>query len=180
MSDDEILDFQTRVANSIVAKLNCARVTSPVTDAIELLLHRLVDGGNSLRLLRDKAQHRFEFDGALILRGNYDTMLQALYILQSPATRDARAQLYLDFFWVEKVNSIALFDRSPTGLGKHVAQSPRRAAVEPAIQAEFQRVQGQFTNSKGRLRAHWYEGQLDTLAKALGLEAEYTIMQRQL
>ena len=180
MNDAEILDFQARTANAIVAKLNAARRDSPVSTAIDLLLGRIVGAANSLRVLRERAPHDFGFDGAMILRGIYDAMLQALYILVDPVHRTERAQLYLDFFWVEKKKAIQLFDKSPTALGKRISESPQRASVEPAIEQEIERVRPSFENAKGKLRNHWYDGSLRDLAKAVGFEAEYELLQKHL
>lgn len=180
MTDDQILDFQANTANGIVARLNKARQNGPVTEAIELLLGRIVGAGNSLLVLRDKSPHNFIFDGAMVLRGVYDAMLQALYILKDASARNERARLYLDYFWVEKKSTLELLDRNPTQFAKRISQSPRRTNAEPAIESEYQRVLPQFQNKKGKPRDHWYEGNLRDLARSVGLEPEYEILQRQL
>ena len=82
MSDDEILEAQRRIANGIVTKINAVPKPCEVTEAIELLLTRIVGAGTSLIALRKDAPHDFAFDGAMILRGIYDAMLQALFILE--------------------------------------------------------------------------------------------------
>jgi hypothetical protein len=105
-------------------------------------------------------------------------MLQALYILVDQTRRDERAQLYLDFFWIEKEKAIELYDKSPTYLGKRMSQSPRRGNAEVAIQREIQRVRPKFANSKGKPRNHWYEGDLRVLARAVGIETEYELFQK--
>jgi hypothetical protein len=180
MDDDQILDFWAAKGNAIVAKLKQVRQDTPVTAAIELLLGRIVGAGNSLRVLGEHAPHAFAFDGAMILRGIYDAMLQALYILVDAGRRTERAELYLDFFWIDKKNEIELFDKSPTVLGKRISTSPRRASVGPAIEEEIQRVHPRFENAKGKLRNHWYDGNLRDLAKAVELEAEYELLQKHL
>ena len=52
MTDDQLLEFLGSTANGIVKKLNGERRESNVTTAIELLLHRIVGAGDSLRVLR--------------------------------------------------------------------------------------------------------------------------------
>lgn len=127
MTEDQLLEIQATAANAIVRRLNAARREGPVTVAIELLLGRIVGAGNSLRVLREHSPHDFVFDGAMILRGIYDAMLQALFILIDASRREDRARQYLDYRWVEKQNAIHLFDRSPTYVGRRVSESPRRA-----------------------------------------------------
>ncbi|NQU21375.1 MAG: hypothetical protein HQ567_08840 [Candidatus Nealsonbacteria bacterium] len=180
MDDEQILEFQANTANGIVCRLNASRRDTAVTRAIELLLGRIVGAGNSLRVLHNHAPHEFDFDGAMILRGIYDAMLQALFILHDPAKRDERAQDYLDFYWVEKEKTIGLFDGNRTYLSRRISQSARRPSAEPAIKQEIQRVRPRFENSNGRLRNHWYKGSLRELAGAVGFEAEYEILQQQL
>lgn len=181
MTDDEMLEFRARTANAIVKKLKDARRESPVTIAIELLLNRIIGSGNSLRVLREHAPHEFTFDGAMILRGIYDTMLQALFILADPQHQETRAVQYLDYFWVEKHKAIHLFDNSDTYLGHRISNSPRRANTEPAIEQEFQKVRQKYeVGKKGKLRDHWYEGSLCDLAKDVGVGSEYDILQKQL
>ncbi len=181
MSDDEILNVQQRIADQITAKLNAARQETIVTKVIELLLTRIVFAGKSIQSLQEHAPHDFLFDSAMILRGIYDAMLQALYILHDPACREERAKLYLDFRWVEKIKFIRLFDGNTTSLARRISNSSLRASAEPALEQEFQRVKGQFEDAKGRLRNHWYpENNLRCLAIETGFESEYEILQQQL
>jgi len=181
MSDDELLEFDRKTANGIVAKLNAARRDSVVTSAIEVLLSRIVGAGNSLHTLRNYAPHEYAPDGGMILRGTYDAMIQALYILSDSTEQEARAQLYLDYFWVEKKETIELLDTSPTLFGKQMSNSPRRASAEQAIEERFQSVCGRFRNrNKSTFRKHWYAGDLRVLAAALGLESEYLLLHKHL
>jgi len=177
---DEMIEFQAITANAIRKKLNGARRESSVTKAVELLLDRIVGAGNSLRVLREHAPHDFTFDGAMILRGIYDTMLQALYILSDPQNQESRARQYLDYSCVEKHNALDLFDNSQTHLGHHISKSSRRAIAEPMIKQDFQQVCQKFKDKKGKIRGQWYEGTLRDLAKAVGFESEYEILQKQL
>jgi hypothetical protein len=180
LTDSDILEFLAGNANVIVGKLNSARRDGPVTSAVELLLRRIVGAGNSLHVLRKHSPHDFAFDGAMILRGMYDAMLQALFILSDPEQRESRAGNYLDFRWVEKKDAIQVFDNSPTCFGQRISQSPRRVGAEPAIDREYARVCPKFKNAKGKDRDRWYKGSLRDLAKATDLESEYEILQKQL
>jgi hypothetical protein len=181
MTDDQLCDFKAKIANDIVSKLNAARQENAVTNAIELLLGRIVAAGNSLRVLNDNAPHDIAFDGAMILRGIYDAMLQALYILKDPQHQNTRAEDYLDFFWIEKRNMQKRAVCSSTAFGKQMATSKLRAVAEPATEHEYNRVYTKFKNMKGpKTRDHWYKGSLRDLAKEVGLESEYELLQEQL
>ena len=181
MTDDEFLAFHASIFDDLVKKLNDARQESSVTRAIELLLGRLVCAGKSLHVLRKHAPHDSAFDGAMILRGIYDTMLQALYILSDPAQQELRATQYLDYCWVEKYKMIAVFDQSRTYGGQRVSRSAKRAIAEPAIEKEYKRVRKTFQNEKGKLIRHWYnKNDLRKLAESIELESEYEILHKQL
>ena len=184
MSDDELLDYEEHIANNIVKKLNSVNKPTTVTRAVELLMKRIVSGGNCLSFLR-KCSSRFPkydsaLDGALILRGIYDAMLQALFILSDPTKCEERAQLYMDYYWVERHGAITLFDKNPTALAGRIKASPKRIQAEPAIEKEFQQVKAKFLTDDGKLRRHWYRGSLRDLAKDVGLEPEYELLQKQL
>jgi hypothetical protein len=184
MTDDEFLGFQRSTANSIVAKLTNVRRDTAVTKALELLMKRIVSGGNTLSCLREASSRYPEYDcaldGAAILRAIYDAMLQALYILHDPTACEERAQLYLDFYWIERWEAIALFDKSPTAVGTKVKDSPKRLQAEPAIKERFEQVKPAFMTNKRQLHKVWYRGNLRAIAKAVDLETEYELLQRQL
>jgi len=182
VTDDELLALQASIYDALAKKLYDARRDSSVTRAIELLLGRLVCAGNSLRVLREHAPRDFFFDGAMILRGMYDTMLQALYIMSDPAQQESRATQYLDYYWIEKHEMIAVIDSSTTDVGQRLSRSAKRAGAEPAIEKEFQRVRPIFENNKGKLWNRWYKSDLRKLSKDkdIGLESEYEILQKQL
>ncbi|MEI7836429.1 MAG: DUF5677 domain-containing protein [Planctomycetota bacterium] len=166
------------MANGILAKLNAIEKPGPVTVAIELIVGRLVESGNSLGVLRRNSPHNYRFDALSILRTMYDVTLQGLFIMADCAEREARAQLYLDFMCVERKQRVDRMDSSGTGLAKHVSGSPMRAMGEPAIKEQFKAVQAKYTNKKGKIRTNWYPGNLLDLATATGLEAEYHLMQK--
>ncbi|MGW8256873.1 MAG: DUF5677 domain-containing protein [Thermoguttaceae bacterium] len=180
MTDDELFAIYANTHNDLTKKLNDVCRESSVTIAIELLLGRLVYAGQSIALLRNHSSHNYAFDGAMILRGMYDTMLQALYILSDPAQQKSRATQYLDYYWIEKHKMLAVCDQSPTYAGQLVSQSKMRASAEPEIEREFQRVRQTYENKNGKLQNNWYKGDLRSLSKSVGLESEYEILQKQL
>jgi hypothetical protein len=178
MSDEQLLDDLANMANGIVSKLNAARRPGTVTEATELLMRRIVAAGNSLSVLRRHAHQDVVFDGAMVLRGIYDAMLQALFILNDSARWDERSQLFLDSFWVDHKRQTLLLDKNPTFLARQITSSPKRAAAEPAYDLEFNRVQAKFLDRKGKLRENWYVGNLRDLATEVNLEAEYELLQK--
>jgi hypothetical protein len=180
MTDDDILENERQIANGLVTKVNAVQKPGPVAQSIEMLLSRIVGAGDSLAVLATHAPHEYAFDGAMILRGIYDAMLQALYILVDPSKCQERAQRYLDFYWVERVTTVQLFEKNPTDLANRIASSPKREQAEPAIQQEFARVRAAYLDKNGKPARTWYKGNLRALAIAVEIETEYEILQRQL
>lgn len=84
MNDDDMLELFRDTGNSILKRLNAKHVPSPVTRASEMLLCRIIGAGDSLATLRKESPHNYALDGAMILRGIYDAMLQVMYILHRP------------------------------------------------------------------------------------------------
>ena len=178
ISDDQLLERQREFANQIVTKLNDVLKPGPIAKAVEMILRRLVASGNTLMVLRSASPHDYAFDAASILRTNYDVMLQGLYIMEDSAKQEERANLYLDFMCVERVQRIKLMDSSETDLAKYLSGSPRRPCAEPEIEKQFEDVRAKYTNKKGKPRRDWYPGNLRKLARDTGLEAEYELMQK--
>lgn len=81
---------------------------------------------------------------------------------------------------MERVENIKLFDRNQSVLADQLKNSPKRAAVEPAILAEFERVKDKYKTKKGHSRRTWFEGTLRDVATDVGLFSEYELLQRQL
>ena len=101
MSDDDLMNFQIRVGNGILGKINAVlldgtRHTDPVAIAMDSLVRRMVNSGSTLIALRG-SPHDWSPDGNAILRTIYDTSLQALYILHDPCERLALATRFIDF-----------------------------------------------------------------------------------
>ncbi len=180
MSIEQLLGIQQDMANEIVTKLNASQRPGPVTRATELLLTRIVAGGNSLAVLRQRNVHPYIFDEAMIVRGIYDAMLQALYILDDATTWVERAELYLDWYWIEKKDEIERYDNNPTFLAQRMSKSPRRPAAEPFFEKKYQEAFPKYSTKKGdKTRQHWYCGSLRDLARAVtpSLESEYELLQ---
>lgn len=182
MTVAQIFDFYTKTGNTILARVNESQKSDDVVQATNLLMARLVQSGNTLRVLHDNAtQHDWRLDGASILRTSYDAMLQALYIFHDSTKCEELARRFLDFRIIEHENLLRLFDKSSTTLSQQMANSPRRKVCEPAIKKEFERVCQKYSiDGEKRLPVNWYETNLRELAMKAGYEAEYEILQKQL
>jgi len=116
----------------------------------------------------------------MILNGIYDATLQSLYIFRHPSKQLERAELYIDYYWIEKCRQINLIDRNPAWMAKKLKDSPLRSSAEPDIKSQLQRVENRYRTSNGGLRRQWYPGTLETLAHDVGLTSEYEMLQRHL
>jgi len=154
MNNDEILDEQRKIANGINQKLNAIQRPGTVSRATELLLTRIFHSVDSLTVLCNNSPHMYLHDAAMILRGVYDAMLQTLYILWKPEERENRAELYLDYYWVERYKFIQIIDRNQTPLAKILSSSPKRAESEPEIMEYFEKVKNKYLTKTDKLQAH--------------------------
>jgi len=182
MDDLQTIEYWARTGNEILAKVKASGKQDDVMAASCMLLQRLVNSGNTLRVLNDYAKHEWSADGASVLRTAYDAMLQALYILT--AEQQDRARRFLDFGVVEQVKLIHVFDKKRTKASQRIAASSRRATVDPALEVEFQRVCAKYGyNAKDpprNLPKHWYRGSLYDVAVKVGYDTEYELLQKQL
>lgn len=154
---------------------------SPVTRALEPFKNRINSALESLRVLDRHAQHDFRTDGMTLLRAMYDAHLQALYILADPAQADERAQLFIDYRWIEQRGMQKLLEGNSTALAQALLKSPKRAEGEAAREENYQRLRPKYLTRKGKdVRRNWYPGSLRELAREVGLESEYEILQRDL
>jgi hypothetical protein len=181
ITDATLSDRLAVVGDSILEKLNALKRTDAVTQTVEGIFGRMVYSGVSLRALLGESKHDWRCDGASILRTIYDASLQALYILADPAKADELATRYVDFGMVEKMVTIKLFDKRATDMSRKVSTSPKRSAVEPALLTEYDRVNKKHCWDLMKLPPkNWYKGSLRDVAKAVGYEAEYELLQKQL
>lgn len=170
-----------KLCNGIAERINCDQTECPATEAVQLLIRRILEAGETFRILGEHAEHDWTLDGCVLLRGTYDAMLQALYIIQSPVDATNRGKRYLDFEWIERHNLFEALGRSSTSFARRVMSGPTQQANETAVRAEIARILPQFLNQKGKPFLNWYAPtKLDTLAMETGYIDEYTIMQKML
>ena len=148
---------------------------------MEPFKNRITCGLESLRALHRHAQHDFRTDGMTLLRAIYDAHLQALYILADPGEADERARLFVDYRWIEQRRMQELLEGNSTQLARTLLTSPKRAEGEAAREENDQRLRPKYLTRKGKdVRTNWYPGSLRELAREVGLESEYEILQRDL
>lgn len=180
-TDAEILQFWANAGNEIVARINSATKRDDVVEAIEALMSRIVQSGNSLQCLYDHSKHDWVWDGAAILRVVYDAMIQGLFILDSDS--DYRARRFLDFDAIEHQRGVQVIDAGETDMARRLAASPKRAAIEPALKAEFDRVCTLYAiDPLKKLPREWYKKSepLSLQAEIIGYKSEYSFLYPQL
>jgi hypothetical protein len=180
-TNEELDAFQAETADSILLKINESPKSDCVSEAMNLMVTRLVRSGAVLSFLYTSSlPSDWSFDGASILRTSYDIMLQGLYVMAKPEQQIERAQLYLDFMHIEHWQRINLADRNDTAVARHIRNSPRRSKAEPQLKEAYQRVKKRYLTKKGKIRKNWYPGTLCELAGESKLVPEYEWIQKML
>jgi hypothetical protein len=157
------------------------RTATPAALALEPFKNRLHCALETLTALNRFAKHDSRPDGMTVLRAMYDAQIQALYILADPAEADERAQLFLDFRWIEQRRMQKVIEGNSTRLARALMQSPKRLAGEAEREANYQKLRPKYLTRDGKKdRDHWYAGSLRDLARAVGSESEYEILQTDL
>lgn len=155
---------------------------SKASEAIGDLLVRASGGWKSiLHIVRGCAsQNEMDLcanDCAAILRCMHDCALQGEYISAGDAadkkSPDDLGLLYLEFEHLERFKKSATVVKFSSKLAQLVSQSPLRAQGEIRNQTEYDRVKGNYTDRKGRVRNQWYAGDAASLARKIKREEEY-------
>jgi hypothetical protein len=180
-TEPEILAEWAKAGNEVVDRINAATKRDDIIQAIHDLMGRIVQSGNSLKCLYDHSEHEWVWDGAAILRVVYDTMIQGLFILESNSQE--RARRFLDFAAIEHRRAVQVIDAGETDMARQLAASPKRAAVEAAHNAEFDRVCKLYAIKPAKkLPREWFAN-LETLAsqaEIVGYGPEYKFVYPQL
>jgi hypothetical protein len=185
-TNEELDAFQAETADSILLKINESPKSDCVSEAMDLMVTRLVRSGAVLSFLyTSPLPSDWSFDGASILRTSYDIMLQGLYVMAKPEQQTERAQLYLDYMHIEHWQRIKLADRNDTAVARHIRNSPRRSKAEPQLKEAYERVKHKYlTKGRGKrekkIRKNWYPGTLCELAGESKLVPEYEWIQKML
>ena len=170
-------NYHMGIADRILTALQSSPSEGKVSEALKLLLPRILTSTVSLEVLRSQSPPNFLIDGAIILRGIYDASIQTCYILKKQEKCEERARLYLDFAFVERHKGVRWADKGRSYVAAHVRESKLRPKGEPELKEGFERVKRNYQDPKGRLRNKWYKGNLCGLAKDLGYHEECELLQ---
>ena len=126
--------YATEIGRAIHEHVQTA---TPTTRALEPFKNRIGGALDALTALHRFAKNDWRADGMTLLRAMYDAHLQALHILADPAEADERAQLFLDYRWIEQRRMQNLLERNSTQLAQTLLRSPRRAEGEAEREENF-------------------------------------------
>lgn len=176
--DDVCLwNIHKEVIDRCTAAINASPINDVIHRALKLLHNRTVNALTSLQILCAHSRHNFHADAGSILRTMFDISVQAEYMMIDSTLAHDRAQMFLDFYWVQKRGFMQRALACQGRLSEQLSQSRRRSEAEPVIEAEFKRVMKHFTNDRGKVRSTWYPGTLADLSRAIGRYGEYAIYQ---
>jgi hypothetical protein len=170
------------IAEGILKKIQDAtkRGDPRVIGCLLAMQRRAMASLNSLTVLIEHATHDCYHDAASILRGLYDVHLQVLYLMTKPVEH---AALYADHVDVQNHRVLKTILRNNSDLCKDIRDHPERHTFETNVVHRFKRVEARFLikdKKRKRCRTNWYEGDLSTLATALGYLSEYELIQMHL
>ncbi|MBA4104463.1 MAG: hypothetical protein C0485_01805 [Pirellula sp.] len=180
-TESESIAFWNGAGNELVSRINVASKRDDVVEAIQALMSRIVQSGNSLQCLYEANTHDWTWDGAVILRVIYDAMIQGLFILERDS--DYRARRFLDFAVIEHRRAVQVIDAGETDMTRHLAASPNRAIAEANYKAEFDRLCKLYgINPDKKLPREWFKQSepLPFQAEAIGYKSEYDFIYPQL
>jgi len=117
-------------------------------------------------------------DCGALLRCLYDAFIQAGYVFAVPKEREARGELFLNYYAIERHQRSQEVVKLKTPFAKKIAQSPMRAAGEKRNKREYDRVKHLYLNKskknkKEKVRDHWYPGTLRDRSQDVGCLNEY-------
>jgi hypothetical protein len=182
VDEERIENIRAKLTELSTAILLRIKATPPSNDVVaacwNVIQKRAINSLNSLMVLVEHAHHNYLHDGASILRGLYDTHLQALYILRDP---EVRAKLYCDFLFIQTYELLKAADKNLSDIGEAVRSSLYRPYFVQNVATNYAAVRTQFLTNRGdKCRENWYRGTLADIAKEVGHLAEYELMQRNL
>lgn len=194
-NEQTIYEGTVRITEFVRSQVPQHGLEEAIAKASSLLSQRIVGALGSIYALRLSAGHSWSLDGMVILRSSYDATLQLVFMLHDPEKRSERAELYLDFLWIERHNLRHRIDSSNTEVAEYVASSSMRASGEEELDERLRAVGKQYLTKKGRqdlteedqryltspkakYRSHWYPGGLRDLARAVGYGSEYELFHK--
>ncbi len=189
--DQFIYDEEMQVCEHVLREVEKQSTENIVAENSLRLYERMLNGITTLHVLSEHARHEWAVDGVVILRTIHDAMLQLLWLLHDPGQRRQRAEMYPDYFHVDKLRMLAAIGDSGTDVA--VLWGKRRPEVNPALRRDLTKYGPQFLSKEGRrqhrkrgdsylydpeakYRRHWYPGELRGLAEDVGYLGEYKIL----
>lgn len=135
-------------------------------DVLKVITQFLRRASEALACAAGLAKPHRPYAGPLLVRSMYELAAQFEYLMLDPASR---AQDFLDFAYVTQYRRQQDCIKNPSGeMFRFLAQSPDRAASEPHVTAEFNRVSPRFLRGKSKdLWDSWYCTSIRDLAKSL-------------
>ena len=176
---DAIRAKLTGISTAILRRISSTPAShEQVAACWSVIQKRAINSLNSLMVMVEHAPHDYLHDGAAVLRGLYDTHLQALYILRDP---EARARLYCEFLFIQTYDLLKAADKNLSDIGEAVRSSLYRPYFVRNVATNYATVRSQFLTNRGdECRKNWYRGTLADIAMEVGYLAEYELMQRNL
>lgn len=177
---------QTKFAAEL---LDLAEAHSRTPDALKLasraIIQRMISAQNAMGLLGSQMPAQFDvrLDLMTLLRAMYDTHLQALYMLADPPCAGDRAQRFLDYDAVDKLDLLRLWKNNRASFSEEMLRRVRASETSNDDIARMESIARKFETPPGSKRPYqdsWWGGNLHMLAsdKAVELVAEYEIVQR--
>jgi len=166
----------TRIEDHILPRVPDLGLADCAQKAIRQMLQR---AAQILACAAGLAKLHRPYAGPLLVRSMYELAAQFEYLMLDP---NPRAQNFLDFAYVTQYRRQQDCCKNPSGeMFRFLAQSPDRAASEPHVTAEFNRVSPRFLRGKSKeVWDSWYcmsirdlAKSLDRIAGALTWENEY-------
>ena len=153
--------------------------------ALLCLLVRVANTWCSIRTLQQHSPDEMLFmvDAGVLLRAMFDACFQAEYIMHDTDSMVARASDYLEYEHIERYRISKKVLSHDNQLANRLKSSAKRPEGEKKVLKEYDRVKHRYPLGKRgrggtvkrdpRIRPTWYAGDLLTIARSLGKEAEY-------
>ena len=127
--DQFIYEEQIRVCEHVLREVEKQSAENIVAESSLRLYERILNSVMTLHVLSEHARHEWAVDGVVILRTIHDAMLQLLWLLHDPGQRGQRAEMYPDYFHVDKLRMLAAIGDS----GKWIGTSCRSARFRSSV-----------------------------------------------
>lgn len=185
IGSDQVDDHVRELLRVTIQRSHPSSGGDDVSRCLLFFLVRVANTWRSIRTLRKYTpdQEGFAVDAAVLLRAMFDAYLQAAFIVHDPNRRNERARAYLDFEHVERYKFATKVTSHDNPLANGLKASPKRPEGEKRLRDHYDRVKGTYLTQKRRAdgtvkqgprtRNKWYVGDLSTIARAVGREAEY-------